>query len=961
MKKQILLLITLAIAICGCQKEESYPSAGNQDVIGAVIASETGTKTTMNGTQVVWEDAEEISIFSQAGNAFINNKYTLLSGGNTTNATFTGHFEGESKVAAFYPYYANATYSADGIAFTLPDTYTYENDNKNNKAPMAAVMTSASNDIVFLNAGALMTVTVRNIPAGYNVAKLYVTDANGPALAGDCVIAFEGGIPTMKVANTASAKEVTITFDAANEVSTKTFHFPIPVGNYTTLEFAISNGTETKVLKSKPLNAQRNKQYKTTITLDSVTGNIPEETTMEAVEEDLKTKPNVTIDNVSSSDNAEISLPVETAGKEVNINFESIDANVDEIVINSADANDAQVPTVLNITVPTLGDQTKIAVDMPNTTVTITAADTGVTTTIPELTASTADQTLIVESGVTIEKLIVEKGNVRVKKGAKILAIERTQTNTDALTYVIYEEDETVPGSVTDQKIFLVKAEDYAGLPSIGNVHYKNLQYAVDAASKGDVIEIPAGTYKEVVKVTGGKEITLKAIEKDVVIAGLDHQSNANPSTVKVEGVTFDNSLVTGWFTGTSPNITPCVGAWGGYLTFENCTFIVDGTSGKETGVMTWWVINLTKLAFDGCTFVGKDDHANARAMQIYGNVNMDVKNSEFTTKYRYALKYVGGENGGNVALFSKNKVYNSQNFVELGSAPYAGMNYEVQINNTTLGEGVNPYVVANEEGQTVKVDGKLFARTATQLAAYLTADKSDISVVLTENIDLPISSLGTITGGSGEYKLGGESTNKIDIDLNGKTLNITTTYWSNLGAKNNDALFTIKNGKMTSSQATGTWNSYDLTFSNCNYNIDGVEFEKAVAFTNTEKSVSLNNVIINETHDYYALWISARGQNVTIDSLTVNSAGRGIKIDEQYVGTPSKVNLSISNSTFNTVKKSAIIVKSAAGADITLENINIENVAADKENEVWCDEEAANYNDLITVTGGTKIVEGSI
>ena len=97
-----------------------------------------------------------------------------------------------------------------------------------------------------------------------------------------------------------------------------------------------------------------------------------------------------------------------------------------------------------------------------------------------------------------------------------------------------------------------------------------------------------------------------------------------------------------------------------------------------------------------------------------------------------------------------------------------------------------------------------------------------------------------------------GEDTENFIVDLNGKKLNITTTYWSNLGAKNDDALFTIKNGKMTSSQATGTWNSYDVTFSNCNYAFEDVVFEKAIAFTNAGRTVTMNDVSIKETHDYY-------------------------------------------------------------------------------------------------------------
>lgn len=279
---------------------------------------------------------------------------------------------------------------------------------------------------------------------------------------------------------------------------------------------------------------------------------------------------------------------------------------------------------------------------------------------------------------------------------------------------------------------------------------------------------------------------------------------------------------------------------------------------------------------------------------------------------------------------------------------------------NSTIADGFKSienkgiyYVVANDVIGATKKE---------ELATALTAVNEKINVVLLNDIDLPITSLGQITGGSGEYKLGGENTKDITIDLNGHKLNITTTYWSNLGAKNDKALFTIKNGTMTSSQETGTWNSYDVTFSNCDYVIENVVFEKAIAFDNTGKSVSLKDVTINETHDYYAMWITAAGQNVTIDGLTINSAaGRGIKIDEQYVDAPKKVTLNINNATFKTAKKAAIVVKSAAGAEINASNLNIGEVAQDKNNAVWVDEDAKDYADKVIVKGASKSVEGTV
>ena len=271
----------------------------------------------------------------------------------------------------------------------------------------------------------------------------------------------------------------------------------------------------------------------------------------------------------------------------------------------------------------------------------------------------------------------------------------------------------------------------------------------------------------------------------------------------------------------------------------------------------------------------------------------------------------------------------------------------------------INPSVVDWDDVIVNEVQvGKTNIYSAEQLAAALTADVDNIDVVLVNDIDLPISSLGQQTGGSGEYKLGSENTKSITIDLNGNTLNVTTNYWSVLGAKNNDAVFTIKNGTMTSSQASGTWNSYDLCFANCNYVFEEVVFEKAIALEG--KNYTLKNVTINETHDYYAMWISAKGQNVTIDGLTVNSDGRGIKIDEQYVGTPAHVTLNVANATFNTVKKAAIVVKSVEGATVTLSNVDIANVAEDTEFAVWVDEDSAAYADKVVVKGGLCKVEGA-
>lgn len=270
------------------------------------------------------------------------------------------------------------------------------------------------------------------------------------------------------------------------------------------------------------------------------------------------------------------------------------------------------------------------------------------------------------------------------------------------------------------------------------------------------------------------------------------------------------------------------------------------------------------------------------------------------------------------------------------------------------------PYDGTFASAVTKKVIGDV--STAAQLASALTANASEISVTLVEDIlDLPIASLGQQTGGSGEYKLGGENTKSIVIDLNKQTLNLTTSYMSKLGAKNDDAVFTIKNGTMTSSSTSGTWNIYDLTFANCNYEIENVVFEKSIAFTNDNRTATLDNVTINEQNgDFYAMWISAVGQSITIDGLTLSSTGHGIKIDEEYVNNPTKVTLNISNSKFTTVSKAAIMVDSKEGAEINVTNVDISEVAADPVFTVWIDEDAKDHADKVIVSGAKVKVENS-
>ena len=456
---------------------------------------------------------------------------------------------------------------------------------------------------------------------------------------------------------------------------------------------------------------------------------------------------------------------------------------------------------------------------------------------------------------------------------------------------------------------------------NINGVYYATIQDAVNNVQDGDVIKLATGTYNEVVNVAGGKNFTLEAAGPNVVIAGLNNQSNTLSTTVKVKGITFDNSITAaGWFTGTAPNIAPCVGAWGGNLTFEDCAFIVAGTSGKETGVMTWWTVkeSVASLSFNNCTFEGKDGHASARAMQIYGYVNMQVNNCTFNTKKDYTLKYVA--QNGNTATFSNNTVNNSENFVELGSGVYPGTNYTVNINNNTLGKGVNTHVIANDENQTVNVDG-------------------NVSVV----------GEGVVKDANGNYIASSNEGITNAITDGATTINLTA---------GNYVIPSSAKGKTLTIKGTGTPEDVNVTvtkvgtgYENCDYALDGstVTFDGITITTNSSDHIgyarctgTYKNCVINGTYTLYGdskfenctfnvsgnvynIWTWG-AQNAEFDSCTFNSDGKALLLYQEGTNT---INLTVNRCIFNdngalTSKKAAIEIGDAPYGATPIYNVTV-------------------------------------
>lgn len=353
--------------------------------------------------------------------------------------------------------------------------------------------------------------------------------------------------------------------------------------------------------------------------------------------------------------------------------------------------------------------------------------------------------------------------------------------------------------------------------------------------------------------------------------------------------------------------------------------------------------------------FAAEAKNASAKAFDytlanVYDDYNDKVNRTLFTD-------YLFGTAKGSIQ-FDMYIGYNDQ-----GSTTTLNFNTEIPVERNYL-TTVKGNLLTDDNDFTVTIDesfagyhndGGNLITTNEELKDALTQNVENIAVVLGANLTYDVAAEASNMGGDKTKTItisGVENTRAAQPYT--LTFNLKNSDWSNVAT---NATLVLKDLNIN----TSGHNTGDRLRTHINYNCDVEMYNVTTTPVNFEKSAVVKDVTVNSDNGQYAIWVTANGQNVTLEDLTVDAAdARGIKIDEQYVDSPAKVVMNIKDATFKTAEKAAILVKSAAGADITLENVDITEVAADPINAVWVDEDAKQYADLVTVKGGTKAIEGS-
>ena len=371
----------------------------------------------------------------------------------------------------------------------------------------------------------------------------------------------------------------------------------------------------------------------------------------------------------------------------------------------------------------------------------------------------------------------------------------------------------------------------------------------------------------------------------------------------------------------------------------------------KENDCYTLDVRNGGNLVINGGDY-------NGNITAVYAHTgHVKINGGSFTIQqvmtdgdpYRFTLNLLdaNGKNGTASIEVAGGKYYKfdpSNNLAENPQVDFVAPGYET---------------VQDGEWYTVQPITPVEVSTEGELKTALTATgKKNIAVkLMNDNIWLKFGA---------RVKYGDENTKSITIDGNGHTLNLggTDSDWSSFGAAGNANLI-IKNATINFTRINGgnnAWNNHAWNI------INGGTGRIILQNLKITNSVSIaNDAVIEdcqfvEPGGFYTLMIKANVKNTTVKNctFTATNGGRGIKVIDQYMDEADLVqcNINISNCSFETASKAAILVTNTAGAKITASNLDITKVAADPNNAVWNDKTRTAAWDLIEVFGCTKFQE---
>ena len=282
--------------------------------------------------------------------------------------------------------------------------------------------------ISFKHLAGILRVKLANLPEGYDMLSLV---ASNPIAGTATVEDITEGTPVLDMDEDAE-KLVSVKFTPTTSTSKdKTLYFPLPVGTYHSIEVVVSKSDETlaegefkdplTLANWKNKTVERATIYTGSVAYTEVSSiNDLNDVLSTNVSEDNKNA-HVVVEEITANAGA-VEVP-EVINSNVTLDFSAVAKGVSTLEIKSNEGNDngevgKSEASIQNIVVNVGNDKNDTSVGLtletPKATVQLEAGK------FSTITATTAINTLIINGGVKIERLVIKGGNVLIEVGVEI-------------------------------------------------------------------------------------------------------------------------------------------------------------------------------------------------------------------------------------------------------------------------------------------------------------------------------------------------------------------------------------------------------------------------------------------------------------------------------------------------------------------------------------------------------------
>lgn len=508
MKKVFLLIAALAAIAVSCNKSEmdEIDFTNGSDIISAIIESSKTKTTIADDKSVKWSEGDMFSIIT----ATSRNPFTLSSGAGTTAGTFTGTIPTDAVLGVVFPHNEENTISDNTLNVTLADEYTMPESD----VPMWGTYNNGT--VTFKHLAGVLRFELNDIPADYNTLKITADKA----IAGKFKAAIGDNMQLAPADDNTSAdnKVIIVKYTAsADNNNDRVMFIPLPATTYGSIKLEISKNGENPVELLTWLNrtVECGKIYTAIRTYGDISGGTPNRVEVAGSDADdisseilnAPASSTIVINNeVDVNDGSTITLPTPaTEGSNLNIQFNTAPSTSSTTpLVLSQDGNNSKDNKV-KVVMPSGATGLNVNVNMPNTTTTLEGGS------YSNVQSSTADNTLIVLGGTTIENLTVLKGNVRLAQGATISSLT---LGDDVSITLILENGATQPTGLPTGVTVMSAAE-------------WDLRKAIDNAANSGTV-----TIEENVEITSPiiieKQLTISLNGKEITAGVWDEDGDTN-------------------------------------------------------------------------------------------------------------------------------------------------------------------------------------------------------------------------------------------------------------------------------------------------------------------------------------------------------------------------------------------------------------------------------------------------